>query len=265
MKQPIETVEGFQKPVQGDSVEMIHSLILENFIPIVRYIFIGVALIFFGMYSYYMVLGTGEEDQLTEQRKNFLYGAIGFTLIGIAAQIVEVFDPFRRGDNREIFDQEKAQAVTQVIINYVELSLAAIAIAVIFYAAVRMITANGDEEKVTQGKNLFKYGFIGFVLVMLADPLVNNVFFPQLGDSNVGQGESENFIIQGLGVLKFVLTFVGAIILISFIVAAVLFFTALDDDDRMERAKRTLIWTAVGMVVIVISYTIVVFFIGQST
>lgn len=261
----IEKVTVLQKPVDGDSVQIIKTLVLANFIPIIKYIFIGIALIVFGMYSYLMVLGgTGDEEQLTEQRKNFLFAAIGCTIIGIASQVVEVFDPFRSGSNNEIIDIDQAKNITQILINYIELSLAAIAIAVIFYAGFRMITANGDEERMNEGKNLFKYGFIGFVIVMLADPMVNMVFFPNSGQSGVGNQEATNFIVQGLGVLKFVLTFLGILVFISFVIAGVLYFTALDDDDRTERAKRTIIWTAIGFVVIVISYSLVTFFLGKS-
>jgi len=261
-KNPIEKVAEFQEPVNGEnSTEMINNLIRENIIPIGKFIFIAVGLLFIGLYAYQMSIGMGEEDQITTQRSNILFAALGFTIMGIAAQAAEIIDPIREGDTSQLLDQTATDELVRSIINYMELLLGTIAIAVIFYAGIRMITANGEEERVTEGKNTMMYGFLGFVIVMLADPLITKVFYPKLGQQNIGQQEAENFVIEGLGVLEFLLTFLGAIIFIAFIYAAFQFLMAGLDEEKKTTAINTLIWTAIGFVIILISYSIVMFFI----
>ncbi len=260
-KKPIEKVSEFQEPVKGeDSTEMLNNLIKENIIPIVKFIFIAVGLLFIGLYAYQMSIGMGDDEQLSGQKSNLIFAALGFTVMTIALQLSEIIDPNREGDTSTFLDKDATDILIRDLINYIELGLGAIAIAVIFYGGMRMITANGDEERVTEGKNILMYGFLGFVIVMLAKPLITKVFYPKLGSQNIGQDQAKTFIEEGLGVLEFLLTFLGVIIFIAFIYAAFMFLLAGIDEEKKSTAINTLIWTAIGFIIVLISYSIVMFF-----
>lgn len=256
-----ERIAEFQQPVAGaDSAEMLNTLFRQNIIPIGKFIFIGVGLLFFAMYAYRIALGTGDDDQFSEQRSNLLFAMLGFLIIALAAEAVEIINPLRSGDTSQILDQNQVDSVVQTIVNVLELSLGTIAIAVIFYGGIRMITANGDEERVKEGRNMLLYGFLGFIFVMLANPLVTEIFYPSLGNQTIGTEQATSFIVQGFGILKFLLQFVAIIIFIAFLYSGFMFLFGGLNDDQTEQAKRTLIWTVVGFIVVIISYSLVLFF-----
>ena len=260
---PIESVEQIQTPISADNTQdMVNILVKEVLIPIGRYIFIGVGILFLALYAYLMALGTGSEDTMTEQRTNILFAAAGFLVIGFASEFIKIFDPTEK--NNVIVDIEQVDSVLLSIVNFMELALGAIAIMAIFYGGIRLITYNGVEERLTDGKNIMLYGFLGFVFVMLADPLVNAVFYPAAGTENIGDEQAGNLIEQAFGILRFLLTFFGAIIFIAFLYAGFLFLLAGVDEEQKEKAKKVLIWTVVGFVIMVVSYAIVMFFIPSE-
>lgn len=267
-KTSIEKSEGLQtlqSTASDDGVEIIRTIVGKNLVGLFKYIFIGIALIFMGMYAYMLSIGTGEEEQMSEQRKNFLFAIVGFTVIGLATKIVEVVDPYKnQAFQQNIIDGKQAESVLQTISTYLEMGLGIIAILIILYGAILMITSNGDEERSGSGKNILLYGFIGIAMVMLAKVLVTTVFYPAsaiAGDS-IGDKEAKNFIIEGIGLLKFALEFLVIGILVAFVISGFLYLTAGEDDEQAERAKRTLIWTIIGGIVVLTSYGIMTFFTG---
>lgn len=261
----IEKSEGLQSAssLQGDSVEIINTLVRDKIVGIFKYIFIGISLIFMAMYAYSLSIGMGDEEQFTEQRKNFLFAIIGFFILGLASKIVEIVDPYQNeAFQTQIFDQEKTQSILQTVITYLEVGLGVIAIVVIFYGALMMIMSDGDDERTGMGKNILKYGFMGIAAVMLADVLVNKIFFTPEAIAGKGLGEKETteFLKQGMGILEFGLQFLAIGIFISFLISGFLYMTAGDDEDQETKAKNTLIWTAIGTVVVVSSFGLMSFF-----
>lgn len=260
-KTHVEKIDGIQDPLSGSSTEIINTLLVKNIVPLVKYVFIGVALIFFGIYSYSLSIGMGAEDQFTEQRKNFLFAVIGFTVIGLSAKVVELVNPVRSG-NSQVINIDQTESVVKTVITYLEMGLGTIAIVVIFYGALQMIISDGDEEKSSIGKNILKYGFIGLSAVMLAEVLVTKIFYTKtaIEGGGIGNQEATELIIQGIGILEFTLQFLAIGVFLSFLISGFLYLTAGADDDQSEKAKKTLIWTAVGTIVVVVSYGILTFF-----
>jgi hypothetical protein len=257
-----DRVTEFQEPVKGDtSQEMLNTLFRKNIIPIAKFVFIGLSLVFIAIYAYKMAIGTGEESQMTEQRTNILFAILGFSVLGISAEVIEIVNPIRENSTNELIDKDKVDSTLQSIINFMELGLGAIAVILIFYGGIKLITANGDDEALTSAKNILLYGFLGVIIVMLADPLITQVFYPDLGNGDVGDESAGNFVAQGFGLLKFFLQFMAIIIFIAFIYAGFLYILAGDNDDQTSTAKKILIWSLVGVVIILLSYSIVMFFV----
>ncbi len=264
-QETVQESEGLQvlKNTDAGSVEIIRILLIDKIVGIFKYIFIGVALLFMAMYSYMLALGMGEEDQFTEQRKNFLFAIIGFAILGLSAKIVEVIDPYKNhAFQKNIIDEQQAETVIQTVITYFEMGLGTIAIAVIFYGAIMMIMADGDEERSSSGKHILMYGFMGIAAVMLAEVLVNKVFYPAsaIVGGGVGQAQATTLIQEGAGILMFALEFLAVGIFLGFLISGFLYLTAGEDEEQTEQAKRTLIWTVLGGLVVLASYGVLTFF-----
>ncbi len=62
-----------------------------------------------------------------------------------------------------------------------------------------------------------------------------------------------------LGIAQWFLVFVGIIAVIMALYSAFLFLTATDNEEQLKKAKKTLIWSLVGVAVAIVAFSIVVF------
>ncbi len=258
-------LDEIEKPASGDgAIDMTQNLIKEKIVPLAKFIFIGVGLVFFGMYAYQVTIGMGEEDQLSTGRENIMYAAIGFALVALAGPITKILDPIGAENVTQILQQSALESVIMLIVNTLEVLLGTLLVILIFYAGMKLVTADGDEEEIGNAKNLFKYSFIGIVIIMIAKPLITQVFYPQLGVVDIGKTQVENFLTEAFGVLEYLLQFLGVLVFVSFVYASVNYLISGSDDAKRESSKNILLWSVVGMVIILFSYSIVMFFVPSS-
>ncbi len=69
--------------------------------------------------------------------------------------------------------------------------------------------------------------------------------------------QSESIVDVTLGWIQFGLTLVGTIAFVAFIYAGFLYVTSFANEENAESAKKTIIWTSIGLIVILISYAAV--------
>jgi len=260
-----DKITAIEKPIEGtDAIDMTQNLIKEKIIPLGKFLFIGVGLIFLGMYAYRIVLGKGEDDQLKTEQENIVYAAVGFALIALAEPMTKIFDPIGAEDVTQILQQSAFESVITIIINTLEILLGTILVILIFYAGMKLVTADGDEEVMSNAKNTLKYSFIGVLIIMIAKPLVTQVFYPQLGLVDIGKTQTENFLAEAFGILEYLLQFLGILVFVAFVYASINYLISASDSEKRESAKNILIWSVIGMIIILFSYSIVMFFVPSA-
>lgn len=67
--------------------------------------------------------------------------------------------------------------------------------------------------------------------------------------------QSDNLIEVILGWVRVILTLVGTLAFVAFVWAGFLYITSFANEENAEKAKKILIWTAIGIVVILLAYT----------
>lgn len=87
-----------------------------------------------------------------------------------------------------------------------------------------------------------------------------------LEDEAVGTGiETEfSFTEMVLYWIKVLLTILGTIAFVAFIWAGVLYITAFAREENVEQAKKAMIYAAIGIIIILISYVVVEFLINMG-
>jgi len=99
---------------------------------------------------------------------------------------------------------------------------------------------------------------------MIAKPLVTQVFYPQLGVSDIGKTQTENFLAEAFGILEYLLQFLGILVFVAFVYASINYLISASDSEKRESAKNILIWSVIGMIIILFSYSIVMFFVPSA-
>lgn len=236
-----------------DSIGMVKALITYNVIPLFKYVFIGISILFFTLSLFMMATSGGNEDTISSHRTALLWGMLGFAFISLSAEVAEVFDPLKNSD--QIADIEGTKAIVQKIISYLQLVIGVISSIFMFYAGGKFVTQGDDEDAIESAKKTFVFGLIGLAVVILADPLVNNVFYPASGKP--GTEEAREFTKQIIGLVRFVLNFLAVVTFIAFVYAGYLYTTSFGDDEKHEQAKNIFIGSAIGIVLILCSYALV--------
>ncbi len=79
----------------------------------------------------------------------------------------------------------------------------------------------------------------------------NGIYIPQMGLP----GSTVQSVLMNL--LQWLLGVVGIIALISFVISGIQYFVAAGDETRMQSAKRTMVYSIIGVVVVSASYVII--------
>jgi hypothetical protein len=148
-------------------------------------------------------------------------------------------------------------------------------IAMAVYSFYTIITGGWDEEKLKKGKNIIIYALIGFLLIRIPKILVvaiygepnssckNNVWgfgTCEIGSKNLSDG------INIFGkILAYVNGFLALFAVIMILYAGWLIFISGWDEEKLKKAKKTILFIALGIVLLVWSQAIFRFFFLQGS
>ena len=135
-----------------------------------------------------------------------------------------------------------------------------------------MVTAGGDEEKVKKSKNTILYALIGFLLIKIPYALVRAMYGrpgcenSSWGLINIGTCDIKNVDLAGwIGIVwkifTFFNTFLSVICVILIIYAGFLVLISGGDEEKIKKAKNTILYIAIGFILLVWSHALFNFFI----
>lgn len=256
--EPLQEVEEFYEiPDEGNAVDRIRAFLWKNLMPLFKYIMIAVSVLYGILFLMQMVVSSGNQEQIKEAQQNLLWEFLGFIFIALAADVAEAFDPFVNGG--AFVDRETIAGSQNRLVTYIQLIAGVVAVFYIFFAGFRMITAQGDEEIIGEQKNHIKWGFLGLIVIMLVDPLVNQVFYPAEGQRGLGNAELQVMFAEGTGVLRFFLGFTAVLAVVSLAASGFTYATSPEEESK-EKARKTILGSLLALVVIVSSYVLIVTF-----
>ena len=241
-------------PKTGPGEEMAISFI-KNLIRIVRYLVGGVALIMGILYGISLVFARGKEDTIAKQKMNFLWILLGFAILTISENVASIFNP-EKAEISKLIDFDAARDQLRDIVNYVKWLMGSIIVFFMTVSSIRMITAQGDEEAISSQKRNLAWSVIGILIILLANSVVNAIYFINRPDEVTG-GPAEKTISIVADVIRLILVFLGPIAIIFTIIAGIMYMTALDNDERMGKAKKMIVGGITAVVVIYASYALV--------
>lgn len=253
-EESIEDKEVLIQPVREESgTEMVKDLITFNLIPIFKYVFIAISILFFSLSLFIIATASGDDDLIGKHKTTILWSLLGFALISLSAEIAQVFNPLDHPG--EVANVEGAKTAFQKVIAYLQLALGIVSITTIFYAGFRLVVKGDDDDTISKQKKHIAWAIAGLAIAILADPLINGVFYPASGAP--GEQEVKTFAMQIIGVIKFALSFLGILAFAGFIFAGVLFVTSFGDEERHNKAKEIIIGSVIGIVIILSSFALI--------
>lgn len=225
----------------------------------------AIAVVLIVVSGFSMVISGDNEETEKNQKKSITYGIIGLLMISIAGPIAEVFD-YREGDI--LTDPSKLvervgmfSDATRLVITFLKYMLGGLATLMFIRAGAIMIALGDSEEKMTREKKNLALGAGGLVMVMLSEIVVKKVFYvasfnESTGETQVSINQNE-FLTQIVAITNILVSFVGPIMMLGIVAGGVLYVTAAGDEERTGLAKKILLNSVIGVVIIYGAFALV--------
>ncbi|MFA4814804.1 MAG: hypothetical protein WC924_02445 [Candidatus Gracilibacteria bacterium] len=225
----------------------------------------GVALVFIVIAGFSMVIAGDNEENVKTQRKSLTYGVVGLLMISIAGPIAEVFD-YRQGNfisdpsklavRAQLFDD-----TTRILITFVKYFLGGLGSLMFLRAGAKMIIQGDNEEVVNKEKKSLAVAAGGLLLVVVSDLVVRRVFyvteFNTDADKTIVVIDQSEGLQQLVAVTNLVVSFVGPAMLLGIVAGGVLYLTAGGNDERAGLAKKIMINSIIGVIIIYGAFALV--------
>jgi len=268
----------FQGYLYGDGsvTTQIGGLIQDTLIPGIRIILGALAVFIIVLSGFKLVTAGGNDEVIKKEKGNLMWSVIGLVVVLLSVPIVNLFytkylttiqggasggAAGTYGFEQIDFTKMATDANVQIIntMNFFLVVVSTIAVAVIIYAGVRLVTAGGNEDAMKGAKNTLTYTTIGLILINLAMPIVAAVYGRV--DKTSGeftQGANISIAVSNVvGVTNFVLGILATLAVVMLIYGGVLYVTAMGNDSQTERARKILTEVVIGLIIIIVSYTVV--------
>lgn len=226
-----------------------------------------VAVVIIVFAGFRMVTGWGKEDVYGKQRLNILYAIVGLAIVAMAGELAKIFSVegggFIRDPNQILRTANLFNRQTQIIITFIKYIVGSIAVITIVRNAYRIIAVGSSEDSLASDKKNLVYSAIGLVLILVADNVINNVLFKVDLSRYPGTGgvqpaiSAQAGVAELVGITNFTVSVVGPIAVLALLAGGVLYITAAGKEDQIERAKRIIMATLGGIILIYGAFAII--------
>lgn len=155
------------------------------------------------------------------------------------------------------------------VIRFLQYVFGSIGVVFIFIAGYRLLIAGGQiEEVATAQKKNVQWILIGFVVITIADQVVNNVFFRNEGaflDNPVAaQAAAQEGVKYLRQIVDFFVAFVGTVAVLAIIVSGMRMVMSPGNEEVINAQKKVFMWAAIGLVMISLADRIIYIFYGDA-
>lgn len=165
-------------------------------------------------------------------------------------------------------DGDLKTVILTIAFNFVEIILQLVAyasVAFIIYGGFIYITGAGAQDKIAAGKNSVLNAVVGLIISMLSVVIVNIIVGNLTKTGGTGahgiSTASAGDILNGVLTTVYWVGGVAAVIVI--IISGIMYATSEGDAGKVERAKNGILYSIVGLVLIILAFTITHFVIGR--
>jgi hypothetical protein len=137
-----------------------------------------------------------------------------------------------------------------------------------------MVTANGDDGKVKEGRMSILYALIWFIVVKLSKEIVYATYWQidcnertiwwiiQVSGSNCITDSNLSWVVAIIAkIINWINSFVWIVIIIMILYAGVQVLLSNWDEEKLKNAKNTIIYVAIWVAILALNYFIMSFFI----
>ncbi len=245
------------------------SLLFNIFFVLAGFLFI-VALIVAFMAAIRLFISDNGEEDFQKWSKTLIWSILGLFLVAVSYWFMKTLSDtvFLRWTT-ELNVNTIYRATIDIIypiLNFLRYIAAICFFIVIVYAFYRIIFAGGNEEGFQSWKKTFITAALGFIVMLVAEPIVKMSYggsdcrgkelFGIPTECTNRAFDTSIFFGTVVKIIIFLNGFIALITVIMIMYAGFLILTGSWDEEKSEKAKKTITYAIIGVLVILFSYVI---------
>lgn len=250
-----------------NSIELAKELIFTNLLGYAKAIIAIIAILYITIIAYRLLVQGGDEEKVKKAKDSLVYIIIALVLVSMSQDIAKIFDmedhtilenPDEILKRVHLFDTQ-----VEMIVTFIKYIIATFATLMLIRSALKMITAGGNEEETGKHKKSILFSIGGLLLIYVGDIFINRVFYKiDKTTYNAQQGmdltvDTAQGVKEIVSITNAVVSFVGPVAILMLIVGAIMYVTAGGEEERMNKAKRLLTATVIGIIMIFGAFALV--------
>ncbi len=248
--------QAFNAPVSTEGAQGLRDILI-YYAGVVKSFIAVIAVLLIIISGLRMVTAGGNADANKKSLTGIFILLFGLILMQVAEVIVSIFfTPSGRSVNDiRDFPDDIRERIVNPLLSFFLSFLAITAVFVIIISGVRMITALGDEARIKKLQRVFIPTTFGLIVILIARPLIQNFY----GETSVNPNPS-GAISLVLQVVNYILGFSAISGILMLLYAAINMIVNFGNDQKVQKARKTILWVVLGLALLVSAYTIVTFF-----
>jgi len=243
------------KGLPGSTGEDIAANVIKRGISLIKYLVGGLGVVMGLLYAFNFIWARGKEDVITKYKMNFLWLFLGFIVIMTAENIANIFNPEKATSNA-LIDFKAGNDQLRSVTDYLKWLVGSVIVFMMTLSGIKMVIAQGNEEKITKEKNNLIYSGIGMLVLLLASNIVNAIYVVKNPETIIA-GNATLTINEIGSVIRLLLVFLGPITIIFTIAAGFWYLTAFENEERAKDARNMIVAGITGIVIVYTSYALV--------
>lgn len=163
--------------------------------------------------------------------------------------------------------------IWRIVLNVIEIGLQLVgyvASFLILFGGFKFLTSSGDSSAVEESRKTIANASIGLIISIASIAIVNLIIgitngtndIAKLGDENIDIPKlAANTVLQnGLNIFYYI---VGSLAVIMIIKAGFSYITSGGDSAAVTKAKNTILYSVIGLIVVIIAFSITAFITGS--
>jgi hypothetical protein len=140
----------------------------------------AIAILFISIAAVRIIVSQGDEEEITSQKKNFVWGIFGLIIVFLADVSVKSIYNFqvKTGEQVQPGNIEEGSAEIFTMIAWLLQYLSITAVATLMLAGFYYVISMGDEEKTTLAKNIIMAVIVAIVIIFSAYAYVSTIANP---------------------------------------------------------------------------------------
>ncbi len=216
---------------------------------------------------------SNSEEDFSKWLNTLAWSILGLLLVALSAVFINTLRRiFWSGHGLEEINistvYSLAVDIIYPILNFLRYIAAICFFIVLIYAFYRIIFSGWDEERFQAWKKIFIMATLGFIIMLLAEPIVKMAYWwddclisteiwsPTPNHCMNREFDTSVFLTTAIKVIIFLNGFVALVTVVMIIYAGFLLLTGGWDEEKSEKSKKIITYIIIGVLIILFSYAI---------